>query len=202
MSTLDALREQNRAWRNRVQSETPQLFETLAQGQSPDVLWIGCADSRVPPEQIVDAAPGDLFVHRNVANVIDADDPNGLSVVQYAVDALEVDHIVICGHYGCGGVQAALTGDTTGPLHEWLTPVRTLVSERQEDLAGLSEEEQWNRCCEYNVEAQVRRLAQTSIVQNAWERGQSLALHGWIYQLGTGAIHDLEVSVRADAASQ
>lgn len=197
MTTPQYLLEQNQAWSDRMQAESPALFSDLTEGQSPDVLWIGCADSRVPPTQVVDEGPGDLFVHRNVANVVDEGDPNSMSVVKYAVEALEVSHIIVCGHYRCGGVQAVLEDDTPGVLGEWLAPVRTVVDRHADTLDSLDEQARWDRSCELNVEAQVQRIAQTSVVQQAWARGQDLALHGWIYQLSDGRLRDLNVEVTA-----
>lgn len=202
MSLLHSLLEQNRTWADRAQERAPELFEALAQGQSPRVLWIGCADSRVPPEQIVDAEPGTLFVHRNVANVVDASDPNGMSVLQYAVESLEVDHIVVCGHYSCGGVRAALFGSTDGALEDWLAPVRALARRRTDELEDLDDQARWDRGCELNVEAQVQRVARTSVVQDAWERGQAFTVHGWIYQLSDGRLQDLDVSVDGSTFAQ
>lgn len=178
-----------------MQSENPGLFDQLAKGQAPDVLWIGCADSRVPPTQIVDGEPGELFVHRNVANVVSESDPNGMSVLQFAVESLEVRHIVICGHYGCGGVQAVLSDETSGSLSDWLEPLHELVTEHESELDGLDEQARWDRACELNVEAQVERIARTAIVQQAWDRGQDLSVHGWIYRLENGRIRDLGVRV-------
>lgn len=182
-----------------MQDHSPDLFEELPQGQSPDVLWIGCADSRVPPSQIVDCEPGELFVHRNVANLVHEEDPNGLSVLQYAVDELAVSHVIVCGHYRCGGVRAVLSGATTGWLDDWLQPLRTALDDTlgTNALDGLDDQERWDRFCEANVAAQVRKLARTSIVQDAWGRGQELAIHGWIYRLDDGRIRDLEVGVDA-----
>lgn len=178
-----------------MKSDSPELLRELADGQSPDVLWIGCADSRVPATQIVDCAPGDLFVHRNVANLVVESDANGMSVLTYAVEALGVSHIVVCGHYGCGGVQAVLADSAPGVIADWLEPVGDLVREHDGELSGLGEEERWDRCCELNVAAQVRRLANMSVVRGTWEDGRELAIHGWIYQLSDGRIRDLDVTL-------
>lgn len=195
MATPDQLLERNRTWAKRTQIEQPDLFDHLVQGQAPEVLWIGCADSRVPATQIVDCGPGDLFIHRNVANLVGESDGNGMSVLHYAVEALEVPHIVVCGHYGCGGIRAALQGTEDDVIADWLQPVRTLIQDHAHALDGLDEQTRWDRCCELNVEAQVRRLAHTQVVQRAWERGRSLAIHGWIYQLADGYIQDLDVTI-------
>jgi len=180
-----------------MQAQSPALFDELSEGQSPDVLWIGCADSRVPANQIVDCEPGELFVHRNVANLIDESDTNGMSVLQYAVGSLGVDHVIVCGHYGCGGVRAALDGVGEGPLRDWLRPLRALLHQHADKLEGLDNAARWDRGCELNVEAQVQNIAQTTPVQQAWEAGQDLTIHGWIYQLDDGRIRDLNVSVDA-----
>ena len=197
MSTPRTLLDRNRAWAEHVQAESPDFFDDLADGQSPDVLWIGCADSRVPANQIVDCEPGDLFVHRNVANLIDESDQNGMSVLQYAVESLGVDHVIVCGHYGCGGVQAALDDVGEGPLQDWLRPLQDLLHRHADELEELDDGAQWDRGCELNVEAQVQNIAQTPLVQRAWEKGEDLTIHGWIYQLDDGRIRDLEVSVDA-----
>lgn len=195
MSTPTELLEQNRAWSERIRASNPGLLRELAEGQSPDVLWIGCADSRVPANQIVDCEPGELFVHRNVANVMVESDPNGMSVLTYAVEALGISHIVVCGHYGCGGVQAVLSDSATGVIEEWLDPVATLVKSHSEELSALGGRERWDRCCEMNVELQVERLAEMPVVTAAWEEGQDLSIHGWIYQLSDGQIRDLGIRV-------
>lgn len=200
MQTPDQLLDQNRDWAARVQAEQPDLFDDLVQGQAPEALWIGCADSRVPATQLLDCGPGDLFVHRNVANLVAESDLNGMSVLRYAVEALEVPHIVVCGHYGCGGIRAALQGTDDDVITHWLRPVRDLIQDHADTLQGLDEQTQWDRCCELNVEAQVHRIAQTPVVQRAWEQGQSLDIHGWIYQLEDGRIQDLEVSVDGPVA--
>lgn len=197
MSTPSRLLEQNRAWSDRVQSRSPELFDDLAKGQSPDVLWIGCADSRVPPDRIVDCDPGQLFVHRNVANLVVDTDLNGMAVVQFAVHVLEVSHVVVCGHYGCGGVKAALSNDSTGVLGHWLEPLSALCRHHASELEDLDEGERWDRCCELNVEVQVQNLAYAPPVRHAWEDGRDFAIHGWIYELDTGRIQDLDVSVNA-----
>lgn len=197
MSTPSHLLKQNRAWSEHVQAESPTLFSDLAQGQSPDVLWIGCADSRVPASQVVDCEPGDLFVHRNVANLVQESDPNGMSVLQYAVESLEVAHVIVCGHYGCGGVRATLDDAAEGPLRDWLHPLRSHLQQHAGELEGLDASERWDRGCELNVEAQVQNVAHAAPVRRAWEEGRDLAVHGWIYRLEDGRIRDLDVSVDA-----
>lgn len=157
-------------------------------------MWIGCSDSRVPANQIIGVSPGELFVHRNVANVVVHTDLNCLSVMQYAVDVLEVKHLIVCGHYGCGGVQAALNNSRLGLIDNWLRHVQDVRQKHQVLLARANESERSNKLCELNVIEQVVNVCQTTIVQNAWERGQELAVHGWIYGLSNGLIRDLNVS--------
>lgn len=195
MATPHELLEQNRLWSERVSSTSPELFDTLAEGQSPEILWIGCADSRVPASQIVDCAPGELFVHRNVANLMVPSDPNGLSVLTYAVEELEISHIIVCGHYGCGGVKAVLSGSASGVLEQWLEPIEEIVNDASKAVEVGNDQDRWDRYCELNVEAQVDRLAQMTVVQEAWEDGRDPSIHGWIYRLSDGRIHDLDVSV-------
>lgn len=195
MSSPDDLLARNREWADRATEQNPTLFESLAEGQEPEYLWIGCSDSRVPANQIVDCSPGDLFVHRNVANVIDRTDLNGLSVLQYAVDVLQVDHIIICGHYRCGGVRAALETEPHGIVDHWLHPIKDAAQEYADELEGLDDQARWDRLCELNVEAQVRNVARTPIVQEAWDRGQRVSIHGWVYHVDNGRIHDLEVGM-------
>ena len=174
-------------------TQHPQLFESLAEGQEPEYLWIGCSDSRVPANLIVDSSPGDFFVHRNVANIVDRTDLNSLSVLQYAVDVLQVDHIIVCGHYRCGGVRAALEAEPHALLDHWLHSIKDDAEEHAEELSTLDEEERWDRLCELNVAAQVQNVARTSIVQQAWARGQALAVHGWVYHLDDGHLQALDV---------
>lgn len=195
MRFLPHLFENNRAWAARRSAEDPLFFERLARSQDPDHLWIGCADSRVPANEIVGLDAGELFVHRNVANVVAPDDPNGLSVLHYAVDALEVDHVIVCGHYGCGGVLAALEGGGEGVLSEWLAPVRAVLDEHRSELDGLEDPDaRWRRLCELNVVAQVRTVTGLPSVRKAWERGRTLTVHGWIYDVADGLLRDLGVS--------
>lgn len=194
LSPADLL-QQNRAWAARIERERPTLFETLSDGQAPEYLWIGCSDSRVPASQIVDGAPGDLFVHRNIANRVDHTDVNGLSVLQYAVEVLQVAHVIVCGHYGCGGVRAAMDGAPRGSIDHWLSPIEALYRRHADALYGLDEQARWDRLCELNVGEQVDNLADSTVVERAWSRGQSLTIHGWIYRLETGCIHDLGIQI-------
>ncbi len=174
----------------------PSFFQRLAQQQAPDYLWIGCSDSRVPANQIIGLLPGAVFVHRNVANVVVHTDLNCLSVMQFAVDILHVEHIIVCGHYGCGGVRAALHNDHLGLIDMWLRHVRDVYEKHQAVLSGLADEGQrWDRLCELNVVEQVVHVCQTSIVQEAWARGQHLTVHGLIYGLQDGHLHSLNMSV-------
>jgi carbonic anhydrase len=193
---LPQLLANNRTWAAQQQSRDPDFFSRLCAIQNPRYLWIGCADSRVPANTIIGLDPGEVFVHRNVANVVSPYDRNCLSVVQYAVDVLKVSDIIVCGHYGCGGVQAALGPATTEPLEGWLTPIRTTKAQHAGDLAVLDEQTRWDRMCELNVIAQVRTLCSTPTVLHAWRREQPLAVHGWIYDLHDGLLRDLNVTTQ------
>jgi carbonic anhydrase len=186
----------NRAWSKRMQEIDPQFFGRLSQLQSPEYLWIGCSDSRVPANQIVGLLPGEIFVHRNVANVVVHTDLNCLSVIQFAVDALKVRHIMVVGHYGCGGVQAALRGERIGLVDIWLRHVQDVRDKHLADLRALAGEAQQDRLCELNVLEQAANICQTHVVQDAWQRGQPLTVHGWIYGLKDGLVHDLGLTVR------
>src|SRR5690349_17713931 len=192
MRVLKRLFDSNRAWSQRIQQLDPEFFLKLSRQQSPDFLWIGCADSRVPANEIVGLLPGELFVHRNVANVVVHTDLNCLSVMQYAVDVLKVHHVIVCGHYGCGGVRAALRRDRLGLIDNWLRHVQDVRDKHQGHLDTLPEEaQQVDRLCELNVVEQVMNVCQTTIVSDAWARGQSVAVHGWIYGLRDGLLRDL-----------
>ncbi|GEN22076.1 carbonate dehydratase [Halomonas cupida] len=195
MSDIDNLLANNRAWADRMCQDDPDFFTRLANQQTPEYLWIGCSDSRVPANQIIDLPPGEVFVHRNVANLLHHNDMNALSVVQFAVDVLKVKHIMIVGHYGCGGIRAAVTGGECGVVDYWLHSVRELYSRYRPDLETLSMDDQVDRMCELNVEAQVKNLCRTKIIQRAWQRGQELSVHGWVYGLKDGHVTDLECSV-------
>lgn len=196
MKDLDHLLESNRAWALKIKAQEPDFFQTLSKQQSPGYLWIGCSDSRVPANEIVDLMPGELFVHRNVANVMVHTDLNCLSVMQYAVDVLQVRHIIVCGHYGCGGVNAALRNDRLGLIDNWLRHVQDVRQKHAAlvDAAG-DESQQLDRLCELNVIEQVFNVCQTTIVQSAWERQQGLAVHGWIYGLSDGLLRDLNICI-------
>jgi carbonic anhydrase len=198
MPTLDALLRNNREWAERVSREDPGFFERLSKQQAPKFLWIGCSDSRVPANQVVDIPPGEVFVHRNIANVVVHTDLNCLSVIQFAVDVLKVEHILVVGHYGCGGVHAALTGARVGLADNWIRHVGDVA----EKHAGLLEDAgdqplQHDRLCELNALEQVVNVCQTTIVADAWTRGQKLVVHGWVYTLRDGRVHDLGLNVAA-----
>src|SRR5690349_17615988 len=200
MIDLERLVEQNKVWAEGITASDPDFFPTLAKQQSPTFLWIGCSDSRVPATQLVGLAPGEMFVHRNVANVVIHTDFNCLSVMQYAVDVLQVKHIIVCGHDGCGGVKAALENLQFGLIDNWLRHVQDVMQTHREELAQIEDEsERLDRLCALNVIEQVMSVSRTTIVQAAWERGQELAVHGWIYGLQDGLLRDLGVSV-ANAA--
>ena len=195
MDTLEHLFENNRAWSEGIRQANPEFFLELAQQQAPKYLWIGCSDSRVPANQIVGLMPGELFVHRNVANLVIHTDLNCLSVLQFAVDILTVRHIIVCGHYGCGGVGAALRRERLGLSDNWLRHVQDVRDKHEQSLSDIPESQAVDRLCELNVMQQVSNVARTTIVQDAWARGQELAVHGWIYGLHGGLLRDLEVTV-------
>lgn len=196
MRTLEDLLARNRAWAARIETQEPGFFKESSKQQTPHYLWVGCSDSRVPANQIVSVAPGEVFVHRNVANVVVHTDLNCLSVIQYAVDVLRVKHIIVCGHYGCGGVNAALHNSRLGLIDNWLRHVRDVRDKHETLLADVADEsERVKRLCELNVIEQVANVCQTTIVQDAWERKQGLTVHGWIYGLDDGLIRDLKISI-------
>lgn len=194
MPNLTQLITNNRRWANQVTQDDPLFFERLEAIQRPEYLWIGCSDSRVPANQIVDLAPGELFVHRNIANQVVHTDFNCLSVVQYAIEVLRVKHIIVCGHYRCGGIQASLGHDEYGVVDNWLRHIKDISFAHQQELADLPDEQKTDRLCELNVIAQVQNLARTKAVQYAWDRDQTLAIHGWVYSIHDGLIKDLQVS--------
>jgi carbonic anhydrase len=196
MPSLKHLFENNRAWSERIRASDPEFFPRLSRQQRPRYLWIGCADSRVPANEIVDLAPGELFVHRNLANVVVHSDLNCLSVMQFAVEVLQVEHIIVCGHYGCSGVSAALQGQRVGLADNWLRHVQDVHSKHDAKVAEVPElPRRIDRLCELNVIEQVANVCQTTIVRDAWERGQKLAVHGWVYGLKDGLIRDLGTTV-------
>ncbi len=196
MRTLRHLFDSNRAWSERIRAQDPEFFRNLARQQTPKYLWIGCSDSRVPANQIVGMMPGELFVHRNVANLVVHTDLNCLSTMQFAVDVLKVEHIIVCGHYGCGGVKAALCQERLGLIDNWLRHVQDVRQKHEARWQPLPELAQRHaRLCELNVIEQVVNVCQTTIVSDAWQHGQALAVHGWIYGLQDGLLRDLGVTV-------
>jgi carbonic anhydrase len=196
MGDLSQLFANNRAWAAEQVRENPDFFSRLCAIQTPRYLWIGCADSRVPANEIVGLAPGELFVHRNVANVVRADDFNCLAVLQYAIEVLRVTDVIVCGHYGCGGVQAALGGPVGDPLERWIAPIRAVRRRHAEDIDSRPDgDARWRRLSELNVIAQVQELSKLPIVGAAWADGRPLTVHGWIYDLHDGLIQDLDVSL-------
>ncbi|HZH90237.1 MAG TPA: carbonate dehydratase [Pyrinomonadaceae bacterium] len=197
MKNLDNLLARNRAWAEKIKAADPDFFNLLSQQQTPKYLWIGCSDSRVPANQIVGMMPGELFVHRNVANVVVHTDLNCLSVIQYAVDVLKVEHVIVCGHYGCGGVRVALENSSHGLIDNWLRHVQDVKHQHAASLAALGDDdERLRRLCELNVIEQVLNVSRTTIVQNAWARGQELAVHGCIYGLEDGLLRELDICIR------
>lgn len=195
MKTLPRLFEHNRKWAAQITQTDPAFFQTLAEQQSPEYLWIGCSDSRVPANEIVGLLPGELFVHRNVANLVIHSDMNCLSVIQFAVEVLKIKHIIVCGHYGCGGVRAALENRPHGLIDNWLRHVRDICRRREDELVRITDDNQrFERLCELNVMEQVKNVCNTTIVQEAWTKGAPLVVHGWIYGLSNGLLKDLGFS--------
>lgn len=201
INRLDHLFENNRRWVAQITAKDPDFFRKLSSQQTPKYLWIGCSDSRVPANEIVGLLPGELFVHRNISNVVALDDPNCLSVIQYAVDVLQVRHIIVCGHFGCGGVEAALEDRKLGLSDKWLKHVREVRDKNEEQLRGLNRIDRFNRLCELNVVAQVFNVARTDILNNAWSRRQGVSVHGWIYAIEDGLLRDLDISITGPGAA-
>jgi len=194
---LNKLLENSRFWSESLNARDPEFFKRLAMQQRPEFLWIGCSDSRVPANEVVGLMPGELFVHRNVGNMVVATDMNLLSVLQYAVDVLQVKHIIVCGHYGCGGVRAAISHQALGLIDNWLRAIKALYHQSLHEFEGMDDEQRVDRLCELNVQRQVRNVCHTTIVQNAWMRGQDLTVYGWIYGLENGLIKDLDSTISA-----
>ena len=193
---LEQLKQNNRAWAEAKLGVDPGFFKRLESQQRPDYLWVGCADSRVPANEIVGLDPGELFVHRNVANLAPPQDANYLSVLQFAVDVLQVKHVLVVGHYGCGGVAAAVDGKRRGLVDHWLHPIREVAHDHRDELAAcVNDRERLNRLCELNVIRQVRNVASDVFVHEAWARGQPVSVHGWVYSLSSGLVTDLNVTV-------
>ena len=200
MRLLNHIFDSNRTWAERMRQEDETFFEKLSATQTPEYLWIGCADSRVPSNQIMGKLPGEVFVHRNVANQVMHADLNMLSVLQYAVEVLKVKHVIVCGHYGCGGVQAAMTSQQFGLIDNWLRSMKDLYITHETDLGRIEDStERLNRFCELNVHQQVLNVCHTTIVQDAWARGQEVAVHGWIYGLHDGLLRDLGLCFTEEA---
>lgn len=195
MKTLKHLFDRNQDWANKIKQEQPDFFIELSKQQTPEILWIGCADSRVPANQIIDLLPGEVFVHRNIANVVVHTDLNCLSVVQYAVEVLKVKHIVVCGHYGCGGVKAALDGGEYGLIDNWLRHIKDVIRLNCQELESLEEQQKFDRLCELNVLEQVINVSSTTIVKRAWKNGAELSVHGWIYDISDGILQDLDTTL-------
>lgn len=199
MSDLEYLFENNRKWVKKVKQEDPGFFNQLSKGQAPEILWIGCSDSRVPANQIMGLSPGDAFVHRNIANVVVHTDLNCLSVIQYAVEVLKVKHIIICGHYGCGGVQAAVDGHSHGLIDNWLLHIKDVYRANTATLEPMDEQEKLDRLCELNVAEQVKNVCSTTIVGDAWEKNQPLSVHGLIFNMEDGLLKDMNMSISSTA---
>lgn len=196
MKTLPQLFENNRQWAAKIKESDPEFFAKLVRQQSPGFLWIGCSDSRVPANEIVGMMPGELFVHRNIANLVVHSDMNCLSVIQYAVEVLKTRHIIVCGHYGCGGVRAAIDERPHGLIDNWLAPIRDIYQRRRAELMAITDEERRiDRLCEINVAQQVQNVADTTIAREAWRKGEPLTIHGWIYSIGDGVLKDLGFSM-------
>ena len=191
--------ENNKQWVEKKSAISPEFFNNLAEGQQPPLLWIGCSDSRVPANEIIGAEPGEVFVHRNIANMVIHSDMNMLSVLDYAVNALKVKHVIVCGHYGCGGVKAAMGNSSIGIIDNWIRHIKDVYRFHQKELDAITDEnERFNKFVEVNVKEQVLDLAKTSIVQNAWKNGQELSIHGWVYGLNSGYVTDLGVNFSCD----
>jgi carbonic anhydrase len=203
MITLPQLFENNKKWASQLSAADPEFFSRLTAQQAPEYLWIGCSDSRVPANEIVGLPPGELFVHRNIANLVNHTDMNCLSVLQYAVDILKVRHVIVCGHYGCGGIQAAMENRPHGLVDNWLGHIRDIRQRHGQVIEAIATEpERLHRLCELNVAEQVINVANTTIVKDGWTRGQQIVIHGWIYDIADGLLRDLDVSIASadDAA--
>ncbi len=196
-TSLQQCFEANRAWSARMRERDPQFFERLVAAQRPELLWIGCSDSRLPPDQVVGRLPGEIFVHRNGGNVVVHTDLNCLSVLQYGIEVLRVRHVIVCGHYGCGGVLAAMSPQPLGLIDNWLRHIRDVSMAHHAELEGLDPSARHDRLCELNVAAQVANVCHTTIVQDAWRRGQELTVHGWVYSLADGLLRDLGLAVES-----
>jgi carbonic anhydrase len=197
MTAIEQLLENNRRWSERIAEDDATFFTRLAEQQSPKFLWIGCSDSRVSANVIVDLAPGEVFVHRNVANLVSHTDMNCLSVLQFAIEGLQVEHVIVCGHYGCGGIAAAMDGKRHGLIDNWLRQIGDTATLHADKLNTIDDtDERLNELCRLNVAEQILNVAETTVVQDAWNRGQELRVHGWVYGLKDGRIRDLDLSVK------
>ena len=199
MKKLKHLFDKNLAWADEMKKNNPEFFSSLAKQQQPEYLWIGCSDSRVPASQILDLSPGEIFVHRNIANVVTHTDLNCLSVIQFAVEVLKVKHIIVCGHYGCGGVRAAMGSENNGLVDHWLRHIKDVARFNEKKLESLSADDKHDRLCELNVQEQVTNASNTTIVKHAWKNGADLTIHGWIYNLENGILKDLNMSISSSA---
>ena len=198
MDPLKDCLDANRDWAERMRERDPTFFERLVQAQKPQLLWIGCADSRIPPDRLLGRLPGEIFVHRNVANVVVHTDLNCLSVLQYGIEVLKVKHVIVCGHYGCGGVGAAARPEPLGLIDNWLRHIRDVYAAHRDELDAVEDPKaRADRLCELNVVAQVANVCHTTIVQDAWRRGQSLTVHGWIFDVADGLLRDLDLVVHS-----
>ena len=198
MQSLEHLFDQNIAWSNAIKEDNPDYFTGLSKQQTPEYLWIGCSDSRVPANQIVDLPPGEVFVHRNIANVVVHTDLNCLSVIQYAVDVLKVKHIIICGHYGCGGIKAAVDDHKHGLIDNWLRHIRDVIRFNSDELNDVEHDKKLDLLCELNVKEQVTNICKTTIVRDAWERNYDLTVHGWIYNIENGILKRLVDGINSE----
>jgi len=198
MKTLKYLFDRNLAWANAIKEKDPEFFSSLSMQQTPEYLWIGCSDSRVPANEIVNLPPGEVFVHRNIANVVVHSDLNCLSVIQFAVEVLKVKHIIVCGHYGCGGVKAAMENQEHGLIDNWLHHIRDVSRFNAEKLKGLEPDREFDLLCELNVIEQVKNVCNTTIVRKAWQEGAKLSIHGWIYNIENGILKDLDMCITSD----
>lgn len=203
MNSIDKLKQGNVNWVEKVKQQDPKFFDELAKGQSPEFLWIGCSDSRVPATEITGTMPGSIFVQRNIANMVVNTDTNLLSVVYYAVKALKVKHIIVCGHYGCGGVKAAMSNERLGFIDNWLVNIKNVYQKHAAELNGIGDENaRFDRFVELNVIEQVRNLAKVSFIQEEWDNGEFPQIHGWVYSLKDGLVKDLDYSINSNSALQ
>ena len=195
MKTLKNLFDRNLAWATAIRENDPEFFSDLSRQQNPEYLWIGCSDSRVPANQIVNLPPGEVFVHRNIANLVIHTDLNCLSVIQFAVEVLKIKHIIVCGHYGCGGIEAAMENEEHGLIDNWLGHIKDVSRLHAEELTGLDRDEKFDLLCELNVKEQVVNVCNTTVVQKAWREGAELSVHGWIYNIENGILKDLDTCI-------